>query len=292
MKKIFLTALVAIATFTSNAQTPITIGKYTTQHGPENGSLVIIGGGQHPELVVDTIVSLAGGKDKAKIVVVTNASGTDEDYHSKTIEEFATKVGKKNVSVLNLKTIEEANDDKKLKDLKEATGIFFTGGRQWRITDVYLNTKAHKYFNDVLARGGVISGSSAGASVQGSLLWRGDTKGPHILIGDHTQGLGFLRYAAIDQHILARNRQSDLAEYIAAANRLIPENQTKFVGVGIDEATAIVVHKDQFEVIGKSFVAVHGGHNNFGRSDELFQVLKPGDKYDLNKGVRITKREY
>ena len=292
MKKIFLTALVAIATFTSNAQTPITIGKYTTQHGPENGSLVIIGGGQHPELVVDTIISLAGGKDKAKIVVVTNASGTDEDYHSKTIEEFATKVGKKNVSVLNLKTIEEANDDKKLKDLKEATGIFFTGGRQWRITDVYLNTKAHKYFNDVLARGGVISGSSAGASVQGSLLWRGDTKGPHILIGDHTQGLGFLRYAAIDQHILARNRQSDLAEYIAAANRLIPENQTKFVGVGIDEATAIVVHKDQFEVIGKSFVAVHGGHNNFGRSDELFQVLKPGDKYDLNKGVRITKREY
>lgn len=292
MKKIFLTALVAIAAFTSNAQTPITIGKYTTQHGPENGSLVIIGGGQHPELVVDTIISLAGGKDKAKIVVVTNASGTDEDYHSKTIEEFATKVGKKNVSVLNLKTIEEANDDKKLKDLKEATGIFFTGGRQWRITDVYLNTKAHKYFNDVLARGGVISGSSAGASVQGSLLWRGDTKGPHILIGDHTQGLGFLRYAAIDQHILARNRQSDLAEYIAAANRLIPENQTKFVGVGIDEATAIVVHKDQFEVIGKSFVAVHGGHNNFGRSDELFQVLKPGDKYDLNKGVRITKREY
>lgn len=292
MKKIFLTALVAIATFTSNAQTPITIGKYTTQHGPENGSLVIIGGGQHPELVVDTIISLAGGKDKAKIVVVTNASGTDEDYHSKTIEEFATKVGNKNVSVLNLKTIEEANDEKKLKDLKEATGIFFTGGRQWRITDVYLNTKAHKYFNDVLARGGVISGSSAGASVQGSLLWRGDTKGPHILIGDHTQGLGFLRYAAIDQHILARNRQSDLAEYIAAANRLIPENQTKFVGVGIDEATAIVVHKDQFEVIGKSFVAVHGGHNNFGRSDELFQVLKPGDKYDLNKGVRITKREY
>lgn len=292
MKKIFFTALVAIATFTSNAQTPITIGKYTTQHGPENGSLVIIGGGQHPELVVDTIISLAGGKDKAKIVVVTNASGTDEDYHSKTIEEFATKVGNKNVSVLNLKTIEEANDEKKLKDLKEATGIFFTGGRQWRITDVYLNTKAHKYFNDVLARGGVISGSSAGASVQGSLLWRGDTKGPHILIGDHTQGLGFLRYAAIDQHILARNRQSDLAEYIAAANRLIPENQTKFVGVGIDEATAIVVHKDQFEVIGKSFVAVHGGHNNFGRSDELFQVLKPGDKYDLNKGVRITKREY
>lgn len=292
MKKVILIALVAWSTVISLAQTPITIGKYSTQHGPENGSLVIIGGGQHPDYVVDRIVELAGGKDKAKIVVVTNASGNGEDYHSKTIEEFTTRVGKKNVSVLNLKTIEEANDDKNLKALKEATGVFFTGGRQWRITDVYLNTKAHQYFNDVLARGGVISGSSAGASVQGSLLWRGDTKGAHILIGDHTQGLGFLRYSAIDQHILARNRQSDLAEFIVAANKLIPDGQTKFIGIGIDEATAIVVQKDEFEVIGNSYVAVHGGHNNFRRSDSLFQVLKPGDKYDLVKRVRITKREY
>ena len=293
MKKIIFTALVAIVTLASNAQTPITIGKYTTQHGPENGSLVIIGGGKHPELVTDTIIALAGGKDKAKFILVTNASGVkDDERDKKTLEAFKKKTGVKTVSVLNLKTIEEANDDSKLKDLKEATGVFFYGGRQWYITDAYLNTKAHKYFNDVLARGGVIAGSSAGASVQGSLLWRGDTKGPHILIGDHTQGLGFLRYAAIDQHILARNRQSDLAEYIAAANRLIPDDQTKFIGIGIDEGTAIVVHRDEFQVIGKSFVAVHGGHNNFGRSDELFQVLKPGDKYDLNKGVRITKREY
>ena len=292
MKKIVLIAFVALAAIRSFSQTPITIGKYTTQHGPENGSLVIIGGGQHPELVVDTIISLAGGKEKAKIVIVTNASGTDEDYHSKTIEEFSAKIGKKNVSVLNLKTIEEANDEKNLRNLKEATGIFFTGGRQWRITDVYLNTKAHQYFNDVLARGGVISGSSAGASVQGSLLWRGDTKGAHILIGDHTQGLGFLRYSAIDQHIMARNRQSDLVDFLSAANKLIPQNQPRFIGIGIDEATAIVVHRDEIQVIGNSYVAVHGGHNNFGRSDDLFQVLKPGDKYDLVKRVRITKREY
>ena len=201
-------------------------------------------------------------------------------------------MGKDNISYLNLQTIDEANDEKKLEALKEATGVFFTGGRQWRITDVYLNTKAHQYFNDVLARGGVISGSSAGASVQGSLLWRGDTKGPHILIGDHTQGLGFLRYSAIDQHILARNRQNDLAEFITAANKLIPDDQTKFIGIGINEATAVVVKKDEFEVIGNSFVAVHGGHQNFGRDDSEFVVLQPGDKYDLVKRVRINQREY
>ena len=292
MKKSVLSILFTVSSLVSYSQTPITVGKYETQHGPEKGSLVIIGGGQHPGSVVDKIVELAGGKGKAKIVVVTNASGPNEDYHSKTIDEFAERVGKKNVSVLNLKTIDEANDDKNLKELKEATGVFFTGGRQWRITDVYLNTKAHQYFNDVLARGGVISGSSAGASVQGSLLWRGDTKGPHILIGDHTQGLGFLRYAAIDQHILVRNRQNDLAEFISAANRLIPEGQTKFIGVGINEATAIVVQKDEFEVIGNSFVAVHGGHNRLGHSDSEYLVLQPGDKYDLVKRVRTNKREY
>lgn len=292
MKKIILSIAIAFAAITSFAQTPITVGTHTTQHGPENGNLVIIGGGKHPASVTDTIVALAGGKGKAKIVVVTNASGPDEDYHSNTIKEFADRVGKKNVSVLNLKTIEEANDDKNLKDLKEATGVFFTGGRQWRIADVYLNTKAHQYFNDVLARGGVIAGSSAGASIQGSLLWRGDTKGADIIIGDHTQGLGFLRYAAIDQHILVRNRQNDLSKVIAAINEFIPDGQTKFIGIGINEATAIVVHRDQFKVIGNSFVAVHGGHNYTGRPDSNYVVLQPGDSYDLEKLTRINKREY
>lgn len=277
---------------TSYAQTPITVGKHTTLHGPEKGTLVIIGGGKHPKAVMDTIVAKAGGKDKARIVVVTNASGPDEDYHSATIKEFVDRIGKANVSVLNLKTIDEANDDKNLQALKNATGVYFTGGRQWRITDVYLNTKAHKYFNEVLERGGVIAGSSAGASVQGSMLWRGDTKGAHILIGDHTQGLGFLRYAAIDQHIFVRNRQNDLADFISAANKLIPDGQTKFIGIGIDEATAIVVQGDKFKVIGKSFVAVHGGKNTFGRSDSQFYLLQSGDSYDMAELKRINQREY
>lgn len=292
MKKIVTSVLLSIAALTVSSQTPITIGKYATQHGPENGSLVIVGGGGLPDVILDSIVQLAGGKGKAKFVIVTNASGVSGDFHSKAFDQFTERVGKDNISYLNLQTIDEANDEKKLEALKEATGVFFTGGRQWRITDVYLNTKAHQYFNDVLARGGVISGSSAGASVQGSLLWRGDTKGPHILIGDHTQGLGFLRYSAIDQHILARNRQNDLAEFITAANKLIPDDQTKFIGIGINEATAVVVKKDEFEVIGNSFVAVHGGHQNFGRDDSEFVVLQPGDKYDLVKRVRINQREY
>ena len=79
MKKIILSIIATLSVLSSYSQTPITIGQYSTQHGPENGSLVIIGGGQHPASVVDTIIALAGGKGQAKIVVVTNASGSDAD---------------------------------------------------------------------------------------------------------------------------------------------------------------------------------------------------------------------
>ncbi|MDR3108236.1 MAG: Type 1 glutamine amidotransferase-like domain-containing protein, partial [Planctomycetaceae bacterium] len=117
------------------------------------------------------------------------------------------------------------------------------------IADAYLNTLTHLEFQNVLARGGVIAGSSAGASIQGSFLWRGDTKTPDILVGDHTQGLGFLKNSVIDQHILARNRQFDLIEFVKSAPQLI--------GLGIDESTAVIVIKDELEVLGKSIVAIH-----------------------------------
>ena len=206
--------------------------------------------------------------------MITNASGPD-DYHSTAIGALSARLGADRVSRLHLSTIDEANDDRNLAELRRATGIYFTGGRQWRISEVYLNTKVHRECFALLARGGVIAGSSAGASIQGSLLWRGDTRGAQHLIGDHTQGLGFLKLSAIDQHILVRNRQHDLDAFIKAA----PE----FIGIGIDESTAIVVQGDEFEVIGESYVAVHQA----GR--EKFFFLRPGQRYDLHEHKPITQ---
>jgi cyanophycinase len=273
MKKIsaILFALWALSAV-AYAQKPIAIDStLTTRHGPEKGTLVIIGGGGSTDSIWNKIIENAGGKEKARFVVVTNASGENNDFHSKTIETIQALIGKDKVSVLNLKNIYEANDEKNLADLKQATGIFFTGGRQWRISDVYLNTLAHQEFFKLLARGGVIAGSSAGASIQGSFLWRGDTENHHILIGDHTQGLGFLRNSAIDQHLLARNRQNDLVAF----TKLAPN----FLGVGLDEATAIVVQKDELEVVGKSIVAIY---NNANPNDpKPYTFLREGQKYDL-----------
>jgi cyanophycinase len=280
MKRIIVFGLILGVGFFARAQKPLsTDTALTTRHGPENGSLAIIGGGSVVTEIWDTVIDLAGGAEKARFVVVTNASGDGgEDYHSAAIDTLARRLGQGRVARLHLKNIREANDEKNLEILNQATGVYFSGGRQWRIAEVYLNTLAHAAFLDVLTRGGVIAGSSAGASIQGSFLWRGDTKGAQILVGDHTQGLGFLRKSAIDQHLLARNRQFDLIDFVKAA--------PGFIGIGLDESTAIVVRKDVFEVIGVSKVAVYD------ENSQPFRFLSKGQKYDLkeHKIIRVNNR--
>ena len=276
MKKILISMTVIAFAWIAGAQNPTVVDLSVTRHGPEKGTLVIIGGGKVTDVIWDRFLELAGGEN-AKIVVITNASGPSENGHMGTIDYLSKRLGEDRVTQMHLTTIDEANDEQNLKVIREATGVYFTGGRQWRIAEVYLNTKVHRELFALLARGGVIGGSSAGASIQGSFLWRGDTRGPQHLIGDHTQGLGFLKLSAIDQHILVRNRQHDLDAFIKAA----PE----FIGIGIDESTAIVVTGDEFEVIGKSYVAVHQA----GR--EKFFFLRPGQRYDLKEHkVIVPKR--
>src|SRR5262249_19217504 len=123
-----------------------------------------------------------------------------------------------------------------------------------------------------LDRGGVIGGSSAGASIQGSFLIRGDTKTSDIIMGDHQVGLGFMRNVGVDQHILVRNRIFDMISVIEAHPTLL--------GIGIDENTAIIVQQDQFEVIGHSYVAIYDNQKQippYGR----FYFLTAGDRFNL-----------
>ena len=269
---------------------PITARKEsTTRHGPEKGSLIIAGSSFTPE-VWDKFLELAGGKEKANIVVITAAAGDSAALSVRTAERIKQRFGIENVITLHTKSLEVANSEEFIEPLKKATGVFFEGGRQWRIADSYLNTLAHQAFWDVLDRGGVIIGGSAGASIQGSFLWRGDTAGPHILIGDHTQGLGFLKNSAIDQHLLRRNRAFDLIDFIRSA----PD----FTGIGLDETAAILVRRDTLEVIGNSYAAIYDYNTVIGRgnnshvvdnkevytaSNGPFFFLHKGQKYDLKE---------
>ena len=135
-----------------------------------------------------------------------------------------------------------------------------------------MNTKVHEALWDLLNRDGVIGGSSAGATILGSYLARGDTSGNTIMMGDHEEGLGFIKNVAIDQHLLRRNRHFDLIEII--------EEKPELLGIGLDENTAIIVQNNKFEVIGQSYVAIFD-HNRMLDSGGKFYFLRIGDQYDL-----------
>ena len=123
-----------------------------------------------------------------------------------------------------------------------AGGVYFLGGRQWRLTDSYLNTKVYQKLNDLLSRGGEIGGSSTGASIQGSYLVRGNTKTNTIMRGDHEEELAFVKNIAADQHALARNRQYDMFKILAVYPELL--------GISIDENTDLLISAEAFEAIG------------------------------------------
>lgn len=244
----------------------------TVHIAPQSGALVIVGGGALRDTpILRRFIALAGGPS-APIVIIPTAREPEGDSRFPGDLQLLMEAGALRLHVLHTRDRAVADSESFATPLREAAGVWFGGGRQWRLADAYLHTRTHDALRGVLARGGVIGGTSAGATIQGSFLARGDTSGPDIMLGDHQEGLGFLREVAIDQHWLARNRQFDLVELIDAHPHLL--------GVGIDEDTAIVVQGDSFEVIGRSYVGIFDATKRLtpiGR----FYLLKPGDKFNL-----------
>jgi cyanophycinase len=239
--------------------------------GPANGSLVVAGGGVKDVAIFERFLDLAGGHD-VPIVVIPTAGGRESyDQNWRGLLSFK-RVGATDLTVLNTYDREVADTDEFAAPITKAGGVWFSGGRQWRLADSYLNTKVHQALWELLNRGGAIGGTSAGATIQGSYLARGDTKTNTVMMGDHEEGLAFLKNVAVDQHLLKRNRHFDLIEIIRARPDLL--------GIGLDEDTAIVVRGDRFEVIGQSYVAIYD-HNRSIDSGGQFYLLAPGDRFDL-----------
>lgn len=225
--------------------------------GPATGSLVIMGGGgkdrTFPE-IFGRFIALAGGKE-ARIVIVPTAASSDPEYpyQRSWSAALARKMEVADVTVLHTHDRGKADTEEFIAPLTKATGVWFGGGRQWRLTKAYGGTRTEKAFHQVLARGGVIGGSSAGATIQGSFLARGDTSGNTIMVGDVQRGFGFLKNTAIDQHLIARGRERDLLQVLEdPKGKMRAEfDRAALLGIGIDEDVAIVVQGDEFEIIGK-----------------------------------------
>jgi cyanophycinase len=275
---ILVAALTTTAPF--GYQTPAS--SETPEYGPAHGTLLIVGGGNlNGSGISEKFIELAGGKDKNFVIVPTaggnrGADGSLIAYKEEDVIAPWVKLGLTHVRMLHTSDPKVADTEEFAKILRDANAVWFNGGRQWNIVDSYANTLTYREFHKVLERGGVIGGSSAGATIQGDYLVRGDTSGPNVMMTaepTHQRAFQFLRKVAIDQHINTRNRWDDLIPVI--------KKYPDLLGIGLSEATAIIVHGDRFEVMGAWKVAVHDNTRLYQPWEKPYYVLSVGDVYNM-----------
>lgn len=210
-------------------------------------------------------LELAGGPD-ASIVVIPTANEAVRDADGATLALRA--LGANQVVQVHTRERSVADSEAFTAPLRSARAVWFSGGRQWRLVDAYLGTRTQREILAVLERGGVVGGSSAGATIQGSYLVRGAVEGNRVMMAPgYEEGFALLRETAIDQHVDTRDRAEDL--------RPVLQKHRALLGIGLDEATALIVRGDTAEVIGAGRVRF------FGQPEGPPLILTAGGRYDL-----------
>jgi len=269
----------------------------TTPPDENLGHLMIIGGGERTAEIMQKTVDLAGGPE-SRFVIIPQASSEPLEtalYQQKDILSYGAGA----VSFLML---DSANVDSlpHLESIRNATAIFFSGGDQIRLTRLLLGTQLLAEIKTFYQRGGLISGTSAGAAIQSQLMITGeellnsDEDRPYNTIAPNNietvEGFGFVTEAIIDQHHIKRRRNNRVISAVLEHPHLL--------GVAIDESTAILVNPDRsFEVFGDATVIVYDArqaknirvdaHNNFAVDDMKVQLLMKGDRFSLITGKRL-----
>lgn len=253
-------------------------------------TLIIIGGKE--DRTADKVIlgEVARRIGSGKLVVSTvaipsNPEGLFEEY-----EKAFRALGVKHLYKLEINDREEAKSESKLRILDDATGVFFTGGDQMKITSQIGDTPVFRRLQEIYEEGGLIAGTSAGAAVMSeTMLVTGGDEDSHVIGGSlrMAPGLGLIRDVIIDQHFMERGRLGRLLGAVA--------QNPKNLGIGIDEQTAIVVERGNgFYVLGSGAVYVIDGsevsYSNIAEEDlkktlSIYDVrmhmLSQGDRFDL-----------
>jgi len=252
------------------------------------GPLLIIGGHEDKEGDRAILEALAGLVQGGRLVIATIASRQPEGYFDSYREAFAT-LGLTDLVELYVEERSDSGASETLSILDGAAGVFFTGGDQLRISSQIGDTPLEKRIKELHARGGVIAGTSAGASVMSeTMLVKGPSAETYRLGELHmAPGLGLMRDVIIDQHFAERGRYGRLIGAVAHNPRLL--------GVGIDEDTALLVKGRGGEVLGAGAVYIVDGeeatHSNVAEArsecalsihDVRMHVLSSGDRFDFD----------
>jgi cyanophycinase len=251
--------------------------------------LLIIGGAEDKDgdsQILREFLRRAGGT-KARIVIMTAATELPREVGENYIRVFE-RLGAEDVRIIDTETRDDASSSTALEAISKATGVFFTGGDQARITSILKDTEIDAAIHKRFSEGIIVAGTSAGAAVMPDvMIVDGDSEtNPRIEIVDMGPGLGFLPGVVIDQHFSQRGRLGRLISALA--------QQPAVLGFGIDENTAMVVTDNQIEVIGEGSVTIVDEteviHNNV---DEILKdealaicgarlhILPHGYKFDL-----------
>jgi cyanophycinase len=248
-------------------------------HGPAKGSLLITGGAtEAPD--IKRFIEMAGGKS-GRIIFIPTASVTEPTSLDKLQDQYCgpkSAWAEAHCTVLHTTDRTVADSEEFVAPLKTATGVWLVGGRHWRLTDAYLGTRTLTELFNVLDRGGVIGGGSAGATVQGSYMVRGSSNPDDntiMMAPGHEVGFGFFTNVTIDQHVDVRHRENDLAPVMKAHPELL--------GLGLDQGTSMTVHGDVLTVNGPKRIAVWDGKDHDGKG---YYYLHAGDQ--LNTATRVA----
>lgn len=234
------------------------------------GILLIIGGAEDKEDDMHILRKFTRllKSDDSKLLVLTTATkephAVGEDYR-----EVFSKLGMTNIDILNIDSREDANDKSCVEKIKSSEGIFFTGGDQLRITSIIGGTKSCEALKNCYVDGGVIAGTSAGASAMSNIMIiEGENNKPaKNSVLKVSPGLNLLNNTIIDQHFAQRGRIGRLLYGVA-------ENPD-ILGIGIDEDTSVIIYPDEtFEVIGSNSVTIVDGQSI--RNSNVSE-LKPND---------------
>ena len=221
------------------------------------GRVIVIGGAEDKlgkRTVLSRFVLEAGGR-RARIVVIATASALGPEVVELYRTVF-TKLGAAEVLSIRPESRTEAQDPDLAAQVASATAVFMTGGNQLKLAAVIGNTKVGRAIHDVYARGGVVGGTSAGASIVSEHMIAFGAEGatPKQRMGQLSAGLGLLPGVIVDQHFTQRNRYGRLLAMVAGSPSQL--------GIGVDEDTAAIIDgHGVMEVVGRGAVTVVDGSN-------------------------------